>query len=136
MAYHTASMMNQFWQGRDVDRPSSMLRFLRRRRVGAFGGSALETIGITFNPFLGGPIGGAMYSLGWGAISAPFEAGRAAVKTARFLEKVGQSGPEYATPVVDTRLAYTMRQAALQAMHDSAYSLRGAIGRESTLLHS
>jgi hypothetical protein len=76
------------------------------------------------------------YKMGWGAVSMPFEIGHGAVKAVRFLEKLGGGRPEYATPMVDTRQAYTMRQAALQAMHNSAYSIRSAIGSEARLLHS
>jgi len=55
---------------------------------------------------------------------------------ARRLEELGKGKPEYGTPVVDTRAAFTMRQAALQAMHDSAYSLRAVLGREARMMHS
>ena len=36
---------------------------------------------------------------------------------------------------VNTRAAQTMRQASLSAMHNSVYSLRGALGNEASLLH-
>jgi len=120
--------------------PSGLLQFMRRRRT-PFSGipEMLMTSGaLMMAPFTGGasllPL--AAWHVGWGVASAPLEIGRTAVKAARFLEKLGQTGPEYAGPMVDSRMAYTMRQSALQAMHDSAYSLRGAIGNEARLLHS
>jgi hypothetical protein len=82
-----------------------------------------------------GPVAGMAY-LGMTAMAAPMEMVYQGQRALRFLEKVGRGGPEFAGPWVDTRMAYTMRQAALQAMHDSAYSLRGAIGNEARLLHS
>lgn len=36
---------------------------------------------------------------------------------------------------VNTAAAQTMRQATLSAMHNSVYSLRGALGNEASLLH-
>jgi hypothetical protein len=110
---------------------SPVLQFIRDRRSGPWGGTTLET---TANVLTGGMFG-LNWSAAWGALSMPFEIPRAAVKTMRFFERLGQTGPEFAGPWVDTRMAYTMRRAALQAMHDSAYSLRGAIGNEARLMH-
>jgi len=139
---YTSKTFNDIWRRYVADdRPSGALSFMRRRRTGALGGSLVETAGVGMLGWaLGGPIGAAafatQYSAAWSVLSAPMEAGRAAVNTFRFLERLGQTGQEFAGPVVDTRMAYTMRQAALHAMHDSAYSLRGAIGREARALHS
>lgn len=123
--------------------PSGLLQFMRRRRSPVGFGSGIPEKMMTFGALAMAPLTAGMsllpvaaWHIGWGVASAPMEIGRAAVKTARFLERLGQTGPEFAGPVVDTRMAYTMRQSALQAMHDSAYSLRGAIGNEARLLHS
>lgn len=131
--YSEYGSMNPF----GTSSPSGPMRFMRNRVKGPWGGSFLETALITFNPFLLGPIGGAAWSAGWGAMLAPFEIGRAAVQGLKILERVGAAGPrsEFAGPVADTRMSYTMRQSALNAMHNSAYSLRGAIGNEAHLMH-
>ena len=130
---------NSYWDLNPLKerRPSAFARFAERRMRGPWGGSFLETAFITFNPFLGGPIGAVGWTLGWGAILAPMEIGRGVVQGLRAIERLGGAGPrpEFAGPVVDTRMAYTMRQAALNAMHNSAYSLRAAIGNEAHLLH-
>lgn len=141
MGQYLRKTFNDIYKNREMSGPTETLQFLRRRRTGALGGTATETAGVGLAGWaLGGPIGAAAlianYSAAWGVASLPFEAGRAAVKTFRFLERLGQTGQEFGGPVVDTRMAYTMRQASLQAMHNSAYSLRGAIGNEATLLHS
>jgi hypothetical protein len=133
---------NEAFGGHPLDGggPSGVLQFMRNRRT-PFGGwpEKLMTISaIAMAPMTGGAslLGPAAWHAGWGALSAPFEIGRGAVKTVRFLEKLGSGRPEYATPMVDTRQAYTMRQAALQTMHNSAYSIRSAIGGEARMLHS
>ena len=133
MSYFTRKTFNEGYGQHPLDSgPSGALQFMRRRRTGAWGGSLIET-GLNVASF--GQFGAA-WSVGWGVLSAPFEVGRAAVQTARFLEKLGAGGHEFAGPVVDTRMAYTMRRAALNAMHNSAYSLRGAIQNEANLAHS
>lgn len=142
MSYTTRKTFNEAFGRHPLDggEPSGALQFMRNRRT-PFGGwpeklmwgSALLMAPMTGGMSLLGPIA---WNSAWGTLSMPFEVGRAAVKTARFLEKLGQSRPEYATPVVDTRMAYTMRQAALQTMHNSAYSIRSAIGNEARMLHS
>ena len=54
------------------------------------------------------------------------------------IEAIGQS---FMSPVnrytrfVDSRMASTMRQASLAAMHNSVYSLRGALGNEASMYH-
>lgn len=72
----------------------------------------------------------------YGALALAKRAPAMALWGARTLEEIGKGKPEYGTPVVDTRAAFTMRQAALQAMHDSAYSLRAVLGREARMMHS
>lgn len=145
MAYHVQKTFNENFGGHPLSGggPSGMLQFMRNRRT-PWGGwpekmMTIGTIGAAvFAPFIAPTMamGLAAWHAGWGALSMPFEVGRGAVKTVRFLEKLGQSRPEYATPVVDTRQAYTMRQAALHAMHNTAYSIRSAIGNEARILHS
>lgn len=133
MAYFTRKTMNDIFDEPGTSRPSGLLQFMRNRRTGAWGGSLLETLP---NIFTLGYFGTA-WSVGWGMLSAPFEIGRAAVQGAKLLERLGNAGnPEFASRVIDTRMAYTMRQASLHAMHNSAYSLRGALGNEANLLHS
>jgi hypothetical protein len=133
MSYFTRKTFNEAYGQHPLDpQPSGTLQFMRRRRAGPWGGSFIET---GLNVVSLGAFGTA-WSAGWGLMSAPFEAGRAVVQTARFLERLGEGGPDFAGPVVDTRMAYTMRRAALNALHNSAYSLRGAIGNEANLMHS
>lgn len=142
MAYYTRKTFNDAWGEHPLDGngPSGLLKFMRRRRTPWAGlpEKAMTIMGVAMAPVTGGmslaPL--AAWHLGWGALSAPSEVGRAAVQAVRFLTKLGQSGPEFAGPMVDTRMAYTMRQSALQAMHNSAYSLRGAVGNEARMLHS
>lgn len=134
MAYHTRRTFDQAWQAHALEhvRPSGALQWMRRRRTGPWGGSFLETAAnvMTLGTF------GVGWSLGWGMASLPMELTHGAVRALGTLERIGMSGPEYATPVVDTRMSYTMRQSALGAMHNSAYSLRSAIGNEARFLHS
>lgn len=137
MAYYTRKTFNENFGQHPLggNEPSWSLQFLRRRR--RLGG-AFTTLSFLAAPFTGGATLGVWggYKASMWALSVPFEVGRGVVQTARFFEKLGQDRPEYATQFVDTRQAYTMRQAALHAMHDSAYSIRSAIGSEARLLHS
>lgn len=133
MSYFTRKTFNEGYGQHPLDQgPSGALQFMRRRRAGPWAGSTLETAAnvLTFGTF------GIGWSAGWSVLSAPFEVGRAAVQTTRLLERLGAGEHEFAGPVVDTRMAYTMRRAALNAMHNSAYTLRGAIGNEANLMHS
>ena len=127
--YSDYGSMNPFSGGAQ----SGPARFMSRRMRGPWGGSFLETTAniATFGAF------GAVWSAGWGAMLAPFEIGHAAVQGLKMLERIGAAGPrsEFAGPVADTRMSYTMRQSALNAMHNSAYSLRGAIQNEAHLMH-
>lgn len=128
MAHFTRKTFNDAYANQSLGSgPSSTLQFLRNRRD-YLGGGLVESLWDISPP-------GMAWGAGWGLLSAPFEAGRAVVKSARFLEQIGASKQEFASPLVDTRMAYTMRQAALNAMHNSAYSLRGAIGNEANLAH-
>ncbi len=131
MSYFTRKTFNEGYGQHPLDpEPSGVLRFMRRRRDWMGGGSGILGTLWDITP------AGMSWAAGWGVLSAPFEAGRAVVQTARFLERLGAGGHEFAGPVVDTRMAYTMRRAALDAMHNSAYSLRGVIGSEANLMHS
>jgi hypothetical protein len=111
--------------------PGGFLQFARNRRAGPWGGTVIET---GLNIATAGRFG-AWWSFHWGVASLPGEIGRAIPKSLNLLERLGRGQPEFAGPIVDTRMAYTMRQSALQAMHNSAYSLKGAIGNEARLLH-
>jgi hypothetical protein len=133
MSYFTRKTFNEGYGQHPLDpEPSGALQFMRRRRAWMGGGGGLAGTLWDIMPI------GMVWAASWGALSVPFEAGRAAVRTVSFLEQLGAGGrePEFAQPVVDTRMAYTMRRAALDAMHNSAYSLRGAIGNEANLAHS
>lgn len=141
MAYHTRKTFNERFGQHPLSGggPSGVLQFMRNRYAGPI--LSFETAVTALPGFMfGGPVGAAMSNIawrtGWAAAAAPFEVGRGAVKAARFMERLGQTRSEFASPVIDTRQAYTMRQAALHAMHDSAYSLRGAIGNEARMMHS
>lgn len=134
MPYSTRKTYNQGYShplASDYE-ASGLLRFMRRRRGGAWGGSFLET---ALNV---GTVGtfGVGWSLGWGLASLPLEMAHATVKGIGALERLGRTEMEFASPVVDTQMAYTMRQAALAAMHNSAYSLRAVVGNEARFLHS
>jgi len=128
----------------DANGAGSALRFMRGN-VNPWGNwfSKMTTVGAIGASVVAPYLAPAMFAAkaawhgGWGVASMPAEITHGAVKTLRFIEKLGSnSGPDYASPVVDTRMAYTMRQSSLQAMHNSAYSLRGAIGNEARILHS
>lgn len=139
MAYYTRKTFNDAFSGESPlqpnDGPSGTLQFMRNRRRISLRGVVIAgamsgfTMGMSNVAYFG-------WSGAWYGLSAPSEIGRATVKAAKFFQKLGGGRPEFATPMIDTRQAYTMRQASLQAMHDSAYSLRGAIGNEARLLHS
>lgn len=131
MSYFTRKTFNEGYGQHPLDpEPSGVLRFMRRRRDWMGGGSGILGTLWDITPV------GMGWAASWGVASLPFEAGRAAVRGVGLLERLGAGEPEFAQPVVDTRMAYTMRRAALDAMHNSAYTLRGAIGNEANLIHS
>jgi len=43
--------------------------------------------------------------------------------------------PDTASPLTDTRASFTMRQASLDAMHNSAFNARTVIGNEASRMH-
>lgn len=51
------------------------------------------------------------------------------------MDAIGASILSPNTRFVNTRAAQTMRQATLSAMHNSVYSLRGALGNEASMMH-
>lgn len=98
----------------------------------AIGASILGAIGF-FTPFGAavGAAGGAIlgYNLAGPGRQNPLKL------TRDDYEAIGFGSLRPTRKLVDTNAARTMRQATLSAMHNSVYSLRGAIGNEANLLH-
>lgn len=96
--------------------------------VGSALGSFLGPAGTTVGGWLGGAIGGTL-----AAVNSPW------IKTVGLSkeesEAIGISLAAPRTRFVNSRASATMRQATLAAMHNSVYSLRGALQHESQLIH-
>jgi len=98
---------------------------------------AILAAGVALYPF-GLPIHGALASV-WAAASlysTGKEVAAAIPSFARGLMRLGSRKHEFASPMVDTTAARSMRQASLRAIHDSGYMLRAVIGSEAKIMHS
>lgn len=91
--------------------------------LGGIIGLALGPAGVALGSALGAGIGGYLGAELVGPSTEEVEA----IGMARVF------GPR--TRLVDTQMAATMRQRTLSAMHNSVYSLRGALGNEASLMH-
>lgn len=99
--------------------------------------------------FVGGVIGtslapasfGLLSTIGMGGAGAVIGAGiygtSYAITSARQLYQdiLRSRGADTSSRFIDTRASFTMRQATLQAMHDSAFNARSVIGNEASLMH-
>lgn len=93
-------------------------------------------IGMTAGTLIGGPLGalaglgvGLGLGIGWNLGTAGWDYLFGGARDTKF------SKLEFRPPVVNTRLAATMRQAAMQQMMASSQSYRQILGREAARLH-
>lgn len=102
------------------------------------GGLVGGLVGGIVGGFMSAGVVGAAVGAGVGAVGFLLGAGIKQDKFALTREDYEVIGLNRMIPrrrIVDTYAAKTMRQATLSAMHNSVYSLRGAIGNEASLMH-
>ena len=76
------------------------------------------------------------YDLTKAGMDLTYGIGKAAVSSFLNLGNLGIGRPEYSTPFYESQQSYTMRQAGLQAIHNSQYGRGSYFGREAELFHS
>ena len=90
-------------------------------------------IGAVAGYAIAGPAGGAVGGVIGGGVGLAIGGAEYVGGFIEYLADIEK--PDTASRIVSTRAAFTMRQATIQAMHDSAYNLNAVLGNEASLLH-